>query len=246
MAFCKLNNLLTVFDKRLVWGGPGKGGGLVLAVEAVLGRGLWGALGGAGHGSEAPREALRRRAGPGGLREGRKEGRRSGPAWVWGPGGPGRGWQRSPCLCALCSALASALLLRAAKYPARWPRRHLSLSGRLEVPDHGISRAGFSQASLVAESPAAPQVAFPLCPRGPGISVHLNPLLRTLVGPTLRASFHPITPFEAQRQSPSVGLGSAQHGSLGDRVRLIPAPLGPAWPADRAWCLRVQQAPGGL
>lgn len=49
MAFCKLNNLLIVFGKRLLWGGPGKGGHLVpQLLEAHLSGvgvgGVWGWL----------------------------------------------------------------------------------------------------------------------------------------------------------------------------------------------------------
>lgn len=60
MAFCKLNNLSTVFGKRLVWGGLGKGGAWSRLVEAGLGWGSGTVRGqGLGWGPRSQAEELR-------------------------------------------------------------------------------------------------------------------------------------------------------------------------------------------
>lgn len=124
MAFCKLNNLLTVFGKSLLRGGSGNGGDLVPSLwrpvwaggsrgYLLLPEGLWGCgVGGTqSSDSEVLGETLRRRAGPGWLSggEGREgaiqaQGLGLGSRWPW------RGAE-SGHLSALCPASASALCL---------------------------------------------------------------------------------------------------------------------------------------
>ena len=125
MAFCKLNNLLTVFGKSLVRGGSGNGGDLVpslwrpvwaggsrgylLLPEGLLGCGVGRTQ---SSDSEVLGEALRRRPGPGWLSGGEgREGAVQAQGLGLGSRQPWRGAE-SGHLSALCPAVALALFLR--------------------------------------------------------------------------------------------------------------------------------------
>lgn len=74
MAFCKLNNLLTAFGKRLVWGGQGMGVDLVPGISEA----------GGGRSGPPGARAEQRGAGPrGGLAEELREGEDAPRSSTW-------------------------------------------------------------------------------------------------------------------------------------------------------------------